>query len=100
MPTYREHCKFLDKDPYALNWVLLSDGKPIGNMYESHLHEIAIHLLKKYNYLVVEILKIVLDVTKIMNKRVFFNVNPEDKRLKSLLTKHCRLIQHTYENIY
>lgn len=100
IPTYFEHCKFLNSKPYARNWIILQNGNMVGNLVETKLGEIGIHFVNKYNYLAKQFIDEVLCVAKKCKKRIYFNINPKDKRFKSLLTKHCKLIQHTYENIY
>jgi len=99
LPSYKEHCKFLNSFPYIRNWVIFLDGKPIGNLYETYASEIGLHVLGRHNNVVKEVMKAVLGVAIGLNKKIYFNINPKDKRFKSLLTNNCRLIQNTYENI-
>jgi hypothetical protein len=99
MPTYYQHCKFLNSKPYARNWIVLDKDKLVGNLYETRLSEIGIHLSKDFIYLLPQVIEDILYVAKELKKKIYFNINPNDKRFKSLLTKNCRLIQHTYENI-
>jgi hypothetical protein len=100
MPTYTQHCKFLNSKPYARNWIVLQNSNSVGNLCETKIGEIGIHLLKEYSHLVNQVVEDVLHVANKLKKKIYFNINPKDKRVKSLLTKHCKLIQHTYENIY
>jgi len=100
MPTYQQHCKYLKTFPFFLNIIILVDGKSVGNLYETDRHEIGIHVLPKYKYLAEEIIDVVIDLAKKGKDKVYFNINPKDNRFKSLLTKRCKLIQYTYENIY
>lgn len=99
MPTYFEHCQFLNKKPYIRNWIILEGFYKVGNMYETERNEIGIHLLKKYQHLTKDIIKRVLEAAQITKRKIYFNVNPRDKRFISILKRNCRLIQHTYENI-
>lgn len=100
MPTYPQHCKYLNTFPFFLNIIILADGKKIGNFYQTARREIGIHVLKKYEYLAEEIVNVILDLASKDKEKIYFNINPKDRRFKSLLTKRCKLIQHTYENIH
>jgi hypothetical protein len=99
MPTYKEHIKYLKTFPFFLNIIISVDGKSVGNLYETDRHEIGIHVLPKYRYLAKEIIEVVIDLAKNGKDKIYFNINPKDNRFKSLLTKRCKLIQYTYENI-
>lgn len=100
MPSYKEHVKYLRTFPFFLNIIILVDGKSVGNLYETDRHEIGIHVLPGYDYLVRNIVEALICQCGRSKERIYFNINPKDKRFKSLLRKHCRLIQHTYENIH
>ena len=100
MPTYKEHIKYLKTFPFFLNIIISVDGKSVGSFYETDRHEIGIHILRKYEYLVIEIIEVIMDLAKKGKNKIYFNINPKDNRFKSLLTKRCKLIQYTYENIY
>jgi len=99
LPSYYQHCKFLNSKPYVMNLIVFEGFTKVGNLYGTHLNEIGIHLLKKYNYWIEKIIIDVLVAAKENNKRIYFNINPKDKRFKSLLTERCKLIQYTYENL-
>jgi hypothetical protein len=100
LPSYRQHCEFIKSSPYVKNWIIFEGFSKAGNLYETYLGEMGIHLLKKYEHLTKQVISDVLGVAKELNKKIYFNINPKDKRFKSLLRKHCKLIQYTYENIY
>lgn len=48
MPTWEEHCAFVDSDPYE-GWWLIDDGGIIrGSVYFTKQREIGVHIFKKY----------------------------------------------------
>jgi len=100
VPSYCFHCKYQDTFPFFLNTLILVGKKRVGNFYQTARSEIGIHLIKEYEYLAEEIVSVLVDLANTDKKNIYFNINPKDKRFKSLLTKRCKLIQHTYENIY
>lgn len=99
VPTYKEHINYQKEFPFNVNAIIFVDRKRVGNFYETDRHEIGIHVLPGYDYLVRNIVEALICQYGRSKERIYFNINPKDKRFKSLLTKNCRLIQHTYENI-
>lgn len=48
MPTWNEHCAFVDSHPYR-DWLIVTlDAKWIGQIYLTNANEIGIHLLPNY----------------------------------------------------
>jgi hypothetical protein len=93
MPSYAEHCKFIDSAPYKEHCIIALNGKIIGQLYITKIGEIGIHTLGDYYY---EVRSLLLDFFK--NKARFANISPHDKNGKKLMDDSgYKLIQHTYE---
>ena len=79
MPTWMEHVRFWEKQPY-LEAYIIYDGSPKGYIYYSKTNEVGIFLKKVYQGrgLGKTALKQLLDIHK--GERVLANINPENKK--------------------
>jgi len=97
MPTYKQHVKFVDSQPYSKWYIVYYNDLKVGSVYLSKQNEIGIHLIKdvKYKILYTKILK---KLMKKNSKRLYFiNVNPNNKKTINLVKKNgFILIQQTY----
>jgi len=100
MPTYDEHVKFIESDPYLKWYIIYKNGKKIGSVYLSKQNEIGIFL--KSNAQGKGIGKNVLNLVMEKNGpgRYLANINPQNKMsLLFFKNQGFNLIQHTYEFI-
>ena len=100
MPTFKEHQKFILRNPYFSWYVIFNSNKKIGSAYLSHQNEIAIWFKKEFENktLYDNVLKLILE--KNPRNRYLVNINPNNKKLIKYYTKNdFKLIQYTYEII-
>ena len=48
MPTYEEHVKFIESEPYSKWYIIQIDDKKIGSIYLTKENEIGIHFFTQY----------------------------------------------------
>lgn len=97
MPTWEQHCEFVNSKPYFC-WYLISNGTEIvGSVYVTHQREIGIFIFNKHQgkgYGKSAVLK-VMDMWP--NGKFYANVNPANEASKKLFESiGGRVIQHTY----
>ena len=105
MPTYTEHCTFVENNPYRFWYFAEKDGQIIGTIYITFENNIGINLitLNKDDYL--GSLKLIFSLhrpfpsqSSVSSKHFTVNVNPNNfyliNALNELGAKH---IQNTYE---
>ena len=98
MPSYLNHVKFIQSNPYSKWYVIQLGRKKIGSVYLSKNDEIGIFL--KHDCQSKGIGSVVLEQLIRMNprQRYLANVSPKNKKsLKFFEQNHFKLIQHTYE---
>ena len=90
MPTFNDHSEFVRNHPYKL-WQIVSYYEDIGSVYITYRDELAIWLERWCEWHFLEILK------NFLRPGIFYNVNPENKRLIKLLkSQNFELMQKTY----
>ena len=98
MPTYEEHVKFIESEPYSKWYIIQIDDKKIGSIYLTKENEIGIHFFTQY-----EESKRFQNVIKEFflkepQDRFFMNVSPKNEQYIDLAKKlGFHLVQHTYE---
>jgi hypothetical protein len=102
MPSFIEHAKFLDSNPYKFHFVIYDNYNPIGVLYISHKNEVGIHFIKDIEGKErEESFEALVDFILRTKEKLFFNVSPKHKLLNKILkNKGLLTIQHTYENIH
>jgi hypothetical protein len=106
LPSYGDHCDFVENHPYRFWYLLLSDNVAIGTAYLTYSNSIGLFIKKEYLKLLKEIiLKMVRDHTplpgikSIRGNYFHINVNPDDAQIINLLNQiGFKHIQSTYSN--
>ena len=98
MPTYEEHVKFIESEPYSKWYIIQIDDKKIGSIYLTKENEIGIHFFTQYEES--ERFQNVIKefFLKEPQDRFFMNVSPKNEQYIDLAKKlGFHLVQHTYE---
>ena len=98
MPTYEEHVKFIESEPYSKWYIIQIDAKKIGSIYLTKENEIGIHFFTQYEES--ERFQNVIKefFLKEPQDRFFMNVSPKNEQYIDLAKKlGFHLVQHTYE---
>ena len=98
VPTFLQHKRFVESNPYSYWYVIFSKNIKIGTIYLTNINEIGFHIKKEFKSLQIE--NIILN--KLFEKhprgRYLANVNPKNKKLIEFFKKNgFKLLQHTYE---
>ena len=98
MPTYQEHCRFVDSKPYK-DWFLIEDhGEAVGAIYLTHQNEIGVFIFKKYQGKGYGPLAIHMLMCRFPGERFLANINPNNAAsIKCFTQLGFKLIQQTYE---
>ena len=98
MPTYEEHVKFIESEPYSKWYIIQIDDKKIGSIYLTKENEIGIHFFTQYEES--ERFQNVIKefFLKEPQDRFVMNVSPKNEQYIDLAKKlGFHLVQHTYE---
>ena len=98
MPTYEEHVKFIESEPYSKWYIIQIDDKKIGSIYLTKENEIGIHFFTQYEES--ERFQNVIKefFLKEPQDRFVMNVSPKNEQYIDLTKKlGFHLVQHTYE---
>ena len=98
MPTYEEHVKFIESEPYSKWYIIQIDDKKIGSIYLTKENEIGIHFFTQYEES--ERFQNVIKefFLKEPQDRFVMNVSPKNEQYIDLVKKlGFHLVQHTYE---
>lgn len=96
MPTYKNHLKFIQSEPY-MYWYLIKDEDFVGSVYLTNEREIGIFLFKEFqgNRYATKAIK---ELKKLHKGKFLANINPENTKsiglFKGLGFRH---IQNTYQ---
>ena len=104
LPTYKEHKKFVENNPYRFWYLILNDNKYIGVIYLTFENVIGVNTVISSKEIYISAIKSIINIHKpldeiksIRNKFFIINVNPKNKKLieaiKILGLSH---IQNTY----
>lgn len=100
MPTYSEHVKFVESEPYHQWHIILLNKKKIGSVYLSKNDEIGISLVEDVQGKNIgsAVLKLIME--KNPRERFLANINPNNFNSKKFFEKNgFKLIQYTFEKI-
>ena len=104
LPSFEEHKKFIEKNPYRFWKIIKMDNVILGSFYITFDNSIGINLIEAEYNLYLEIIKKILieykplkEKKSLRSKYFIFNSNPKNnlliKALKKIGTEH---IQNTY----
>lgn len=104
LPTYKEHKKFVENNPYRFWYLILNDQKYIGVIYVTFENIIGINTIVASKELYVKSIKAIANTHKplneiksIRNKFFVINVNPNNKLLiEAIEILGLSHIQNTY----
>jgi RimJ/RimL family protein N-acetyltransferase len=99
MPTWSEHCAFVDSFPYKEWWIIMDGSDRAGSVYLTHQNEFGMFIKNGYHGrgIATHTFKWVRERYK--GERLLSNVNPANKRIIAVLTRlGCRKVQETYEH--
>ena len=99
MPTWENHVKFLDSNHYTYFYIIVENGKKVGNIYLTELNEWGYFILKSEQGRGLGI-KTILQLAKLHPRKFYLsNVNPDNKKAIHLAKEKLggKLIQYTYK---
>lgn len=97
MPTWDEHCAFVQSRPYREWYIIDDDGLPVGASYLSKQNEIGVFVFKEergkgYGSFAIQSL-----IYRHADEQLFANVAPDNKGSQELFTGvGFELCQYTY----
>jgi RimJ/RimL family protein N-acetyltransferase len=98
MPTWKQHCKFIARRPYAAWYLLKSRDDYVGAIYLTAMNEIGVSILKRWRGFNLGPRAIRMLMRKHKRKRYLANVNPRnDESIGIFRRLGFRIIQKTYE---
>ena len=98
MPTYEEHVKFIESEPYSKWYIIQIDDKKIGSIYLTKENEIGIFLKESIQRSGIgsNALNKLIDINP--GLRYLANINPKNEKSIEFFKKSgFKLIQYTYE---
>ena len=98
MPTYEEHVKFIESEPYSKWYIIQIDDKKIGSIYLTKENEIGIFLKEDIQRRGIgsNALNELININP--GLRYLANINPKnDKSIEFFKKSGFKLIQYTYE---
>ena len=98
MPTYEEHVKFIESEPYSKWYIIQIDDKKIGSIYLTKENEIGIFLKESIQRSGIgsNALNKLIDINP--GLRYLANINPKNEKTIEFFKKSgFKLIQYTYE---
>ena len=98
MPSFIEHVKFVESNPYKVWYAILLDAFPIGSIYLTKKNEVGIFIKKEMQGMGWGRRALKMLISKHGKLRYLANINPKNKRSIKFFEKHgFKLIQYTYE---
>lgn len=99
MPTWEEHCEFVNKVPYREWHLILNEANtPVGSCYLSYQNEIGVFVFKKFQKMGYGSFAIQALIYRHPNERLLANVAPHNTVSQELFQGYgFKLCQHTYE---
>lgn len=100
LPSWEDHVKFVDKDPYK-HWFIVYKAEThdlVGQYYITKSNEIGIYVIEKYRNKGYghEIMQCIF--TQNPDVELYANINPENKSSIAFFKRYgFELIQHTYK---
>ena len=98
MPTWEDHVKFLESNHYTYFYIIVEDGKKVGNIYLTKLNEWGYFILNSEQGKGLGT-KAILKLTKLHPRKFYLaNVNPDNERAIHLAHEKLggELVQYTY----
>ena len=97
MPTYQEHCQFVNSKPYK-DWFLIEDrGHVVGSIYLTHQNEVGVFIFNKYQGEGRGSLAVHMLMCRYHGERLLANINPKNEAsIKCFTELGFKLIQQTY----
>ena len=98
MPTYEEHVKFIESEPYSKWYIIQIDDKKIGSIYLTKENEIGIFLKESIQRRGIgsNALNELININP--GLRYLANINPKNEKSIEFFKKSgFKLIQYTYE---
>jgi len=98
MPTYEEHVKFIESEPYSKWYIIQIDAKKIGSIYLTKENEIGIFLKEDIQRRGIgsNALNELININP--GLRYLANINPKNEKSIEFFKKSgFKLIQYTYE---
>ena len=98
MPTYEEHVKFIESEPYSKWYIIQIDDKKIGSIYLTKENEIGIFLKEDIQRRGIgsNALNELININP--GLRYLANINPKNEKSIEFFKKSgFKLIQYTYE---
>lgn len=86
MPTFKEHCQFLQSKPYEEWYLIGADGDYVGATYLSRAREIGIFIFNEYHGRGYGREAVREMVARFGNDDLLANINPENEASKKLFT--------------
>lgn len=97
MPTWEEHCRFVDSFPYQEWWVIMDGSERAGSCYLTHQNEFGMFIKKGFEGRGIATTAFKWIREKHPGERLLSNVNPENIRIINVLKRlGCRKVQETY----
>ena len=99
MPTWEEHVAFLDSNHYTYFYIIVENGKKVGNIYLTDLNEWGYFILKSEQGRGLGT-QAILQLTRLHPRKYYLaNVNPQNERAIHLAKEKLggKLIQFTYK---
>jgi len=98
MPTWKEHCEFIQSQPYQKWYIVENHGIPVGNCYLTYDLEIGVFVLKKYSKQGIASKMIDYIMTNSPGYNYLANINPKNESSIKLFEKMgFKHIQNTYQ---
>jgi len=97
MPSMEKHISFCESKPYKTWKIIFIDGKRVGAVYLTKLHEIGIQIIEKYRrrHLALGVIEIFM---KLHKGPFFANIAPNNEPQAKLFEKlGFKIIQVTYK---
>ena len=98
MPTYEDHVKFVQSEPYHAWYVICNDDGLLGSIYITKNDELGYFILKSQQRKGIATTAIKLLMERHKKKRYLANISPNNKAgIEFARSIGFKLIQHTYE---
>ena len=98
MPSWRQHCKFIARRPYAAWYLITARGDYIGAIYLTAMNEIGVGILAQWRGKGLGSHAIGLLMRKHGRRRYLANINPRNEEsIRMFRRLGFRIVQKTYE---
>ena len=97
MPSYEEHVKFVESEPYREWWLVVEHNIAVGSCYISKTNEVGVAVFKKYRKQGLGA-KILEELMSRYHEDLLANINPKnEKSIKMFLKAGFKHVQNTYQ---